>query len=613
MSETAPTARVIAVQEDIVRIEIDDREGARLVKNEVIFILPTRQNKAGFQERLKAEVLRVRGATADAQVFENTEGVGIGDPVEQTGQLLAASLGPGLLGGVYDGLQNPLEQLAQKHGTFLPRGDKIAGLDPGAKWSFSATARSGATLTGGDPLGSVQEGVIRHKIMVPFDIERQVELVWIQDGTFTVDEPIARLRDPQGEERTITMRQDWPVRRPLPERLLARRRNTRLYPVMPMITTIRLIDTFFPIAQGGMGCIPGPFGAGKTVLQNLIVRYADVDVVIVVACGERAGEVVETITELPQLSDPKTGGSLMDRTVIICNTSSMPVAAREASIYTGITLGEYYRQMGLKVLLIADSTSRWAQAMRETSGRLEEIPGEEAFPAYLDSAIKGIYERAGLIQTNDGSVGSLTMIGTVSPAGGNFEEPVTQSTLGTVKTFLGLSAERAYKRFYPSVDPLMSWTRYFDQMAAWYTDHLGPQWVKRVHAMLDLLRQGDGVAQMMQVTGEEGVSLDDYIAHEKAKFLDMVYLQQDAFDPVDVSVPLDRQKVLFDRVCRICGRDYAFADKTAVQRHFTRLTGLFKNLNYAPKGSTEYQGRMAEIEALDAAVPAARATVTEET
>jgi V/A-type H+/Na+-transporting ATPase subunit A len=427
-----------------------------------------------------------------------------------------------------------------------------------------------------------------------------------------VTEPIARLRDAAGVERTVTMSQDWPVRRPLPERLLLSRRNTRLYPEMPMITTIRLIDTFFPIAQGGMGCIPGPFGAGKTVLQNLIVRYADVDVVIVVACGERAGEVVETITELPQLSDPKTGGSLMDRTVIICNTSSMPVAAREASIYTGITLGEYYRQMGLKVLLIADSTSRWAQAMRETSGRLEEIPGEEAFPAYLDSAVKGIYERAGLLETNDGTIGSLTMIGTVSPAGGNFEEPVTQSTLGTVKTFLGLSAERAYKRFYPSVDPLLSWTRYFDQMAPWYADNLGPQWVKRVHAMLDLLQHGDGVAQMMQVTGEEGVSLDDYIAYEKAKFLDMVYLQQDAFDPVDVSVPLDRQKVLFERVCRLCERDYDFADKAAVQRHFTRLTGLFKNLNYSPRGSTEYQARMAEIETLDAAVPALRAAVTED-
>jgi V/A-type H+-transporting ATPase subunit A len=601
----SPAARIVAVQEDIVRIEIDpEAKGSRLVKNEVVFILPSRPSPTGRQERLQGEVLRVRGALADVQVFESTDGVGIGDPVEQTGRMLGVELGPGLLGSVYDGLQNPLEQLAQAHGYFLPRGDKIRGLDPNAKWSFTARARSGARLAGGDVLGTVEEGVVTHKIMLPFDIDQEVELIWIQDGTFTVAEPIARVRERSGAERAVTMAQMWPVRRAVPERLLKRRRNERLYPSEPMITTIRLIDTFFPIAQGGMGCIPGPFGAGKTVLQNLIVRYADVDVVIVVACGERAGEVVETITELPRLKDPKTGGSLMDRTVIICNTSSMPVASREASIYTGITIGEYYRQMGLKVFLIADSTSRWAQAMRETSGRLEEIPGEEAYPAYLDSAIKGLYERAGVIRTNDGSVGSLTMMGTVSPAGGNFEEPVTQATLGTVKTFLGLSAERAYKRFYPAVDPLLSWSRYFDQMAPWYADNLGPQWLQRVAAMVEVLRRGDQVEQMMQVTGEEGVTMADFVTREKARFLDMVYLQQDAFDAVDVSVPLERQQVLFERLCRLIERDYAFADKMAAQAHFTRLTGLFKNLNFAPMGAPEYRSRLDEIEALDATVPA---------
>ena len=278
------------------------------------------------------------------------------------------------------------------------------------------------------------------------------------------------------------------------------------------------------------------------MLQNLISRHSDVDVVIVVACGERAGEVVETITEFPKLKDPKTGGSLMDRTIIICNTSSMPVAAREASIYTGLTLGEYYRQMGYNVLLIADSTSRWAQAMRETSGRLEEIPGEEAFPAYLDSSIKAVYERAGIIRTNDGSIGSLTMIGTVSPAGGNFEEPVTQSTLSTVKDFLGLSTDRAYKRFYPAVDILISWSRYFDQLGDWFATHMGPDWVGRVKAMNDLLKQGDSIDQMIKVTGEDGVSTEDFVIHQKALFLDMVYLQQDAFDEVDASCPLERQK-----------------------------------------------------------------------
>jgi V/A-type H+-transporting ATPase subunit A len=608
-----PTARVVAVQEDIVRIQLDTSVAAnRLVKNEVIYILPSRDNGKGYQERLQAEVLRVKGDLADAQVFESTEGVGIGDPVEQTGKMLSVRLGPGLLGSVYDGLQNPLEQLAQAQGFFLPKGYKVAGLDAATKWSFKASARSGARLTGGDVLGTVEEGVITHKIMVPFDLDQTAELVWIQDGTFTVDEPIARLRDAGGNELAISMAQSWPVRRPVPERLLRRRTNERLYPTVPMITTIRLVDTFFPIAQGGMGCIPGPFGAGKTVLQNLIVRYADVDVVIVVACGERAGEVVETITELPQLKDPKTGGSLMDRTVIICNTSSMPVASREASIYTGITLGEYYRQMGLKVFLIADSTSRWAQAMRETSGRLEEIPGEEAYPAYLDSSIKGVYERAGLIRTSDGSIGSLTIMGTVSPAGGNFEEPVTQSTLGTVKTFLGLSADRAYKRFYPAVDPLLSWSRYFDQLAPWYAENLGPHWLKRVQAMGEVLKRGDQVEQMMQVTGEEGVTMADFLIHQKARFLDMVYLQQDAFDAVDVSVSLERQKVTFDLVCRLIERDYAFPDKSAAQTHFTRLTGLLKNLNYAPFDSSEYKGRISEIEALDNAVPAQHPTIEED-
>jgi V/A-type H+-transporting ATPase subunit A len=296
--------------------------------------------------------------------------------------------------------------------------------------------------------------------------------------------------------------------------------------------------------------------------------------------------------------DPKTGGSLMDRTIIICNTSSMPVAAREASIYTGLTLGEYYRQMGFHVLLIADSTSRWAQAMRETSGRLEEIPGEEAFPAYLDSSIKAVYERAGIIRSNDGSTGSLTMIGTVSPAGGNFEEPVTQSTLGTVKAFLGLSAERAYKRFYPAVDLLLSWSRYFGQLEGWFARHVAPDWVKRVQAMTDLLHRGDAVNQMIQVTGEEGVSLEDFILYQKALFLDMVYLQQDAFDDVDASCPIERQQASFDLVCELINRSYTFADKAAVRDFFTRLTGLFKNLNYAASDSPTYAGYRQQIQAL---------------
>lgn len=591
----AATARISAVQEDIVRLRLTDPENQRLLKNEVVYIRPKRQPEA----QLKAEVLRVTGDEADAQVYESTAGIALGDTVDQTGQLLSVSLGPGLLGQVYDGLQNPLEALAQGHGTFLPRGVEKPGLEPSTKWSFTAARRIGDRVTGGDVIGTVPEGSIKHKIMAPFSLDEQVEISWLREGSLTVDEPVARLRDNTGREQTVTLAQDWPVREALPRRMLERRKSIRLYPDTPMLTRQRLIDTFFPIAQGGTACIPGPFGAGKTVLQNLISRNSDVDVVIVVACGERAGEVVETITEFPHLKDPKTGGSLMDRTVIICNTSSMPVASREASIYTGLTIGEYYRQMGLRVLMIADSTSRWAQAMRETSGRLEEIPGEEGFPAYLDSSIKGVYERAGVVRGNDGSVGALTMIGTVSPAGGNFEEPVTQSTLSAVKCFLGLSAERAYKRFYPAVDPLLSWSRYTEQLASWYRDQLGSDWVRRVDQLVKLLDRGDEIAKMIQVTGEDGVSLEDFISNQAALFLDMVYLQQDAFDDVDASVSLERQKTQFDMAYNAVTRTYVFSDKAEARGHFTKLTGLFKNLNYATENSPEHARILGLIEELD--------------
>lgn len=599
MEKCENTARVVAVQDDIVTIQtVADGDGqAALKKNEVVYICPTR-NGSERQQRLKAEILRIRGSTADAQVFESTSGVAVGDPVEQSGAMLSVSLGPGLLGQVFDGLQNPLESLANDFGAFLPRGVEADPLDRKQKWSFVPLVRSGDRLRAGEAIGTVQEGRFAHKIMVPFGWATEVEVTWIQEGNVTVDEPVARIRDTNGRETAMTLAQPWPVRRPLPHAMLLRRWSERLYPEEPLITTLRLIDTFFPIARGGTGCIPGPFGAGKTVLQNLISRYSSVDIVIVVACGERAGEIVETITEFPKMTDPRSGGSLMDRTIIIANTSSMPVAAREASIYTGITLGEYYRQMGYDVLLIADSTSRWAQAMRETSGRMEEIPGEEAFPAYLDSSIRGIYERAGVIRTADGDVGSLTMIGTVSPAGGNFEEPVTQSTLGTVKTFLGLSADRAYKRFYPSVDPLISWSRYLRQMHSWYDEHMEPGWTGRVEQMVELLHRGDAVLQMMQVTGEEGVTLADFETYQKSLFLDMVYLQQDAFDEVDVSAPPERQQFSFNTVYALLHREYRFETKEQIRDYFTRLTGLYKNFNYAATDSPEYRNLLQQIEQL---------------
>jgi V/A-type H+-transporting ATPase subunit A len=577
---------VVGVTGNIVSVASD----APLMKNSIAFV------HTG-DASLKGEVLRVQGHRADLQIFEETQGVRVGDRVELTTQMLSATLGPGLLGMIYDGLQNPLEALAQRDGFFLVRGKSVAPLDLTRKWTFVPSRKPGERLRAGDVIGTVSEHRFTHKIMIPFAEPGEVELCDIEGGDFTVDDPVAHIVSAAGRQRPVTLSQEWPVRRPLPERLIRRGLCERRYPAEPLSTTIRLIDTFFPIALGGTACIPGPFGAGKTVLQGLIARYSTADVVIQVACGERAGEVVDTIEEFANMQDPR-GGMLMDRTVVICNTSSMPVAAREASIYMGITLGEYYRQLGLNVLLIADSTSRWAQAMRETSGRLEEIPGEEGFPAYLDSSIKGAYERAGVLQTNDGSLGSLTMIGTVSPAGGNFDEPVTQSTLGTVKTFLGLSSARAYKRFYPAVDPLLSWSRYLDQLRPYFDQHLQPGWTDAVRALSQLLSQGDSIYQMMQVTGEEGITLEDYVTYQKALLLDMAYLQQDAYDPVDASVPLERQQEVFSLVRGLLQRDYPFKGKDEARSFFTQLTGLLKNLNYAPRDAQEYTAYQAQIDEL---------------
>lgn len=600
-SNDSSSARVVAVQDDLVTIESLPVDGqlTPLMKNEVVYILPTRL--AGErQEWLKAEVLRVKGSRADAQVYESTSGVGVGDPVVQSADMLSAELGPGLLGMVYDGLQNPLELLAVQHGTFLPRGVDLPALDQEKHWPFKPQLKEGDKVRAGDVIGTVVEGHFHHRIMVPFDLVGEWQLDWIMEGSFAVTDNIAQLSTGE-QKRSLSMRQRWPIRQPISRALMAQGQAERLYPSVPLSTSMRLIDTFFPIAKGGTGCIPGPFGAGKTVLQGLIARYSDVDIVIVVACGERAGEVVETIQEFPDMPDPKTGGSLMDRTIILCNTSSMPVAAREASIYMGITLAEYYQSMGYDVLMIADSTSRWAQAMRETSGRLEEIPGEEAFPAYLDSAIKNVYERAGVVQRYDehGTTGTFTMIGTVSPAGGNFEEPVTQSTLSTVKTFLGLSAERAYKRFYPAVDPLLSWSRYWQQLKPWFDQHIDEHWTSRVAKLQQLLEQGEEIQRMMQVTGEEGITAEDFIVSQKAQLLDLVYLQQDAFDDVDVAVPMERQQALLALIEAVVEHQPSELgeDKSALRDFYTYLTGLFKNLNYAVWNSSDYQTLLQQITA----------------
>ena len=587
LSAAPALAEVVAVRENLVTV----RSQHPFVKNEVAFVL-------SGGHRLKAELLRVRHGTADLQVFEDTRGIAVGDAVELTGELLSATLGPGLLGQVYDGLQNPLAVLARQHGFFLPRGVQADALDRERQWRFTPVVKPGDEVYAGDTLGFVEEGHLRHAIMVPLGQRHRARIDWVHEAMLTVDAPAARLIGEDGRALEVCLQQRWPLRRALPSHLLEARLAQRLYPSEPLTTSMRLIDSLFPIAQGGTACVPGPFGAGKTVLQGLIARYADVDVVIIVACGERAGEVAETITDFPNLEDPRTGRSLMDRTVIVCNTSSMPIAARESSIYLGLTLGEYYRQMGYRALVIADSTSRWAQALRETSGRMEEIPAEEAYPAYLDSAIKGVYERAGVIRRRDGATGSLTLIGTVSPAGGNFDEPVTQSTLGAVKCFLGLSAERAYKRFYPAVDPLISWSRYLDQLKPWYEAHLGAGWTARIERLRALLARGDDLAQLLQVAGEEGVTLEDFVTWQKALLVDLAFLQQDAFDEVDRATPLERQRDLLALLQPAVERSYAFQSRDQARTVFTALAGLFRNLNYSAAGSPRHADYTAQIEEL---------------
>lgn len=546
---------------------------ASVMQNEVAYI-------SHNQERLKSEVIRVRGKIAEMQVFENTSGLKIGEKVEFSGELLSVELGPGLLGQVFDGLQNPLPRLAQKCGFFLKRGVYISALPEESTWEFTALSKPGELVRPGDKLGFVPEKTFKHYIMVPFNLKGTFELVSIErSGKYNLKQVIAKLKDGSGKVVDVFMKQVWPVKIPI------RAYAEKLKPATPLVTKMRLIDSLFPVARGGTYCIPGPFGAGKTVLQQLTSRHAEVDVVIIAACGERAGEAVETLKTFPHLIDPRTGRPLSDRTVIMCNTSSMPVAARESGVYTAVTIAEYYRQMGLQVLLLADSTSRWAQAMREMSGRLEEIPGEEAFPAYLESRIAAFYERAGEVRLNDGRVGSVTIGGTVSPAGGNFEEPVTQATLKVVGAFHGLSRERSDARRYPAIDPLISWSKYPSFIEA-----------KQVIRGHEILRKSHEVAQMMKVIGEEGTLLADYIDYLKGEFFDFVYLQQNAFDEVDEATSQERQSYIFDFIySKVLQQEFALTDKEKALQFFQRLRQLFKGWNSAAWKSPEFSQIEKEI------------------
>ena len=541
------------------------------------------QNATGYclrsdGARLLSEVIRVRGKVADLQVFEETRGLRVGDEVEFQETMLSVTLGPGLLGEVYDGLQNPLHELAEETGYFLTAGVYLSGLPGNKKWPFTPKVAQGDTVQAADTLGTVPEGIFEHHVMAPFDLQGEWTVAEITgEGEYGVTDQVAVLDDGSGIRRPVTMSQDWPVKRPLN---VSKR---RLMPTEPLVTRVRIIDSMFPIVRGGTYCIPGPFGAGKTVLQQITAKHAEIDIVVVAACGERAGEVVEVLRTFPELDDPRTGKSLMERTIIVCNTSAMPVAAREASVYTAVTLAEYYRQMGLDVLLLADSTSRWAQALREVSGRLEEIPGEEAYPAYLESRIAGFYERAGVIELNDGRTGSVTIGGSVSPAGGNFEEPVTQGTLKVVGAFEGLSKDRADARRYPAVDPLDSWSRYTGIIAS-----------EKVQRMKSLLRRGNEVKQMMTVVGEEGITVDEYTEMQKAELFDNVYLQQNAFDEVDAATRRERQEFVFDKILEVVDTEYEFQDNDQARETFVRVQDMFRNFNYAPVDIVRLRKYMAE-------------------
>lgn len=542
-----------------------------------------RKNEVGFikigNDRLKGEVIRISGDAVSMQIYEMTNGIQVGDEVELTGELLSVELGPGLLTQVYDGLQNPLPKLAEQCGFFLERGVYLDPI-PDKEWEFTPCVKPGDAVLAGDAVGSVPEGQFTHLIMAPFDLKDEgwrVKSVK-EKGVYHVRSTVAVLENGAGEEKALSMVFSWPVKQPI------RCYEERLRPDETLVTKIRCIDTFLPVAKGGTFCVPGPFGAGKTVLQHMEAKNADVDIVIVAACGERAGEVVEVLKEFPELTDPRTGRSLMERTIIICNTSSMPVAAREASVYTAVTMAEYYRQMGLNVLLLADSTSRWAQAMREMSGRLEEIPGEEAFPAYLESVIAAFYERAGKVRLRNGKIASVTIGGTVSPAGGNFEEPVTQATLKVVGAFHGLSRERSDARKYPSIHPIDSWSKY-----------QGVVDMARVDEARGILRRSSEINQMMKVIGEEGTSAEDYILYQKGELLDAVYLQQNSFDPIDAACEPERQAHEFNVLYDVLTRDYALSDKKEIRAFFNQVRQEFLDWHGTVYGTPEFAAQETKL------------------
>ena len=571
--------RVNGIISNIVIVKADGAVG----QNEICYVY------CG-DTRMMAEVIKVIGDDAYVQVYDSTRGLKIGDKVEFVGHMLEATLAPGLLSRNYDGLQNDLEKM---DGLFINRGSITDPIDFEKKWEFSPLAKAGDKVTAGDWLGQVKEQWVDHKIMVPFIMQGTYTVKSVvAQGEYKVTDTVAVVTDKDGNEYNITMVQKWPVKQAI------RCYTEKPRPSRVMETGVRAIDTFNPLAEGGTGFIPGPFGAGKTVLQHAISKQADADVIIIVACGERANEVVEIFAEFPELIDARTGHKLMERTIIICNTSNMPVAAREASVYTGMTIGEYYRAMGLKVLVMADSTSRWAQALREMSNRLEELPGQDAFPMDLSAIISNFYARAGLVKLNNGKTGSVTFLGTVSPAGGNLKEPVTESTKKAARCFYALSQGRADSTRYPAIDPLDSYSKYLEypEVASYLDGHIGKNWVNEVYEGKTIVQRGKEANDQINILGDDGVPVVYHERFWKSELIDFVILQQDAFDDIDASTPIERQKMMYEMVLDVCRKSFDFDDFEACSRFFKGLINLFRQMNYAEWQSEKFNDYKNQIE-----------------
>lgn len=541
---------------------------------------------------LMSEVIKIKGDLAFVQVFESTRGLAAGAQVEFQGNMLEATLGPGILTRIYDGLQNDLQAM---EGVFLQRGCYTPPLDMNSRWDFSPLVSPGDKVEAASWLGWVPEGWLQHKIMVPFGIKGECTVKWVCDaGNYQITDSIACIVDPQGNEHYISMVQKWPVK----VAITSFKEKPR--PQKVMETGMRAIDTFNPIAEGGTGFIPGPFGAGKTVLQHAISKQAEADIIIIAACGERANEVVETFVEFPELDDPRTGRKLMERTVIIANTSNMPVSAREASVYTAMTLGEYYRMMGYKVLLLADSTSRWAQALREMSNRLEELPGQDAFPMDLPAIISSFYARAGYVYLNNGQTGSVTFIGTVSPAGGNLKEPVTEATKKAARCFYALQQGRADSKRYPAIDPLESYSKYLEypEITQYLTEKLGENWVPMVMRAKTLVQRGKEAYEQINILGDDGVPVEYHDRFWKSELIDFVILQQDSFDKNDANCQMPRQKYMFTMVMDICSHSFDFVDFEECASYYKRLINALRQMNYSEFETDEFNKYLSQSQAI---------------